>query len=265
MSPIAAPSARPTGAQEGAPELAHDDATPLYQTVAHGLEQAIEHGVYPVGGLLPPEADLAVQMGVSRHTLRKAIARLRRQGLLSARKGVGTRVEAAASDWRTRFKAESRNDLFDFARDTELPFVERGVVSVTGKMAAEMGCRPGRKWTFRAGPRYFVGDDRPFCWTEIYLDNRLAHVLRDMDCLRVALFQLVEQHTGDRIVEIQQDIRPAVMSDPIADSLTLPRGELALQLTRRYFASGRRLLEYTVQTLPATRFVYRTRLRSDDE
>jgi GntR family transcriptional regulator len=257
--PAASPAAPVAPLSAGA-----DETTPLYQSVAHGLEQAIERGDYPVGGLLPTEAVLAGQLGVSRHTLRQAMALLRRRGLVSARKGVGTRVEAQSSDWRTRFRAESRNDLFDFARDTELPFVERGVVSVTGRMASEMGCRPGRKWLYLAGPRHFVGEDRPFCWNEVYLDNRLAGVVRDMDCLRVALFQLVEQATGDRILEIQQDMRPVMMSDHIADQLQMPRGEMALQLTRRYFASGRRLLEYAVQTLPASRFVYRTWLRSDD-
>ena len=74
--------------------------TPLYLQVAHRLERQIISGERAVGSLLPPEADLAQQLGVSRHTIRQAIAQLRKKGMLVARKGVGTRVEAARTDWR---------------------------------------------------------------------------------------------------------------------------------------------------------------------
>ena len=48
--------------------------TPLYLQVAHRLERQIISGERAVGSLLPPEAELAQQLGVSRHTVRQAIA-----------------------------------------------------------------------------------------------------------------------------------------------------------------------------------------------
>jgi GntR family transcriptional regulator len=240
-------------------------SVPLYLKVAHHLESRIADGTYPVGSLLPPEAHLAEELGVSRHTVRQAIARLKRGRRLSARKGVGTRVEPVQDDWRSRFRAESRNDLFDFARETELHFHIRKSVAVRGAQASRMGVRSGRKWAYLAGPRYFAGEKSPFCWNEVYLDPNLASVVEDMDVLRVALFMLVERHTGERITEIQQEIRPTLIEGEAARGLGVPEGTLGLELTRRYLGSGRRLLEYAVQTGTADAYVYRTILSSDQD
>src|SRR5689334_21429814 len=66
---------------------------PLYIKVAHALQHQIGAGEYPIGSLLPTEIELAKRHGVSRQTIRQAVQQLRQKKLLSAKKGVGTRVE----------------------------------------------------------------------------------------------------------------------------------------------------------------------------
>ena len=53
------------------------------------LGTAIRLGVYPVGSTLPAERELAERMGVSRATLREAIAALREAGMVRTRRGRG--------------------------------------------------------------------------------------------------------------------------------------------------------------------------------
>ncbi len=53
------------------------------------LATAIRLGVYPLGSALPPERDLAERMGVSRATLREAIAALRTAGMVRTTRGRG--------------------------------------------------------------------------------------------------------------------------------------------------------------------------------
>lgn len=50
----------------------------------------IREGIYPEGLKLPPESQLAEQLGVSRVTLRQALSMLQEDGLVEARQGVGT-------------------------------------------------------------------------------------------------------------------------------------------------------------------------------
>lgn len=243
-------------------DLTFEDGTPLYLQVSRYLQRQISGGTYPVGTLLPSEADLATELSVSRHTVRQAIAVLRRRGLLSARKGVGTRVAAVEDDWRSRFTANTRGDLFDFASATELRILYRDTIEARGKLASEMGIRPGRKLYYMAGPRFMAGDSAPFCFNEVYLDPRMKSVMDDIEILRVALFTLVEQHTGDRVHEIQQEVRALYMPDLPAQHLNRAPGDLCARMTRRFNGTGSRMLEYAIQYHPGDTFSYQTTLSS---
>lgn len=81
---------------------AHPEPQPLPQAVFrpvrshHAFEACVEQlatairlGVYPKGAALPPERELAEQLGVSRATLREAIAALRSAGLVETTRGRG--------------------------------------------------------------------------------------------------------------------------------------------------------------------------------
>lgn len=60
-----------------------------FEACVEQLATAIRLGVYPQGTLLPSERDLAETLGVSRATLREAIAALRAAGLVETTRGRG--------------------------------------------------------------------------------------------------------------------------------------------------------------------------------
>jgi len=60
-----------------------------FEDCVERLATAIRLGVYPYGSTLPPERELAVAMGVSRATLREAIAGLRAAGMVRTTRGRG--------------------------------------------------------------------------------------------------------------------------------------------------------------------------------
>src|SRR3954469_13192850 len=62
------------------------------------LAQAILDGELAPGTLLPPERALAERHGVNRTSLRQALARLERSGLIETRQGSGSRVRALEDD-----------------------------------------------------------------------------------------------------------------------------------------------------------------------
>jgi GntR family transcriptional repressor for pyruvate dehydrogenase complex len=64
----------------------------MSDVVAGGLEKRILEGSLKPGDRLPSERDFAVELGVSRPTLREAIQKLISKGLLSTRHGDGTIV-----------------------------------------------------------------------------------------------------------------------------------------------------------------------------
>ncbi|MFB7664683.1 GntR family transcriptional regulator [Kitasatospora sp. NPDC056138] len=72
----------------------------LYRQVASDLREAITSGSYGQSGRLPAEGALAEQYGVSRGTVRQALALLRADGLVTSRRGTrrvvlgGARVQS---------------------------------------------------------------------------------------------------------------------------------------------------------------------------
>ncbi len=73
-------------------ELFSVDSRPLYLQVAEGLKRYLDDGDFKAGDALPTVQELARKLGVSRSTLREALAFLEREGRLTRRHGVGTFV-----------------------------------------------------------------------------------------------------------------------------------------------------------------------------
>lgn len=69
---------------------------PRWRQIQHSLEQEIREGVYPPGDRLPTEAALAKRFKVHRHTVRRAVGRLREKDLVRVEKGSGIFVREAA-------------------------------------------------------------------------------------------------------------------------------------------------------------------------
>ena len=76
------------------PSLDPSQSVPLYLQCANALRKAIRGGKYRPGDFLPPERDLSRQFGVTRITLRKALAGLAGEGLVENVPGAGNRVAA---------------------------------------------------------------------------------------------------------------------------------------------------------------------------
>ncbi|GIH99053.1 GntR family transcriptional regulator [Planobispora takensis] len=65
---------------------------PLYRQIAEHLRTRIDRGELRPGEQLPSEADLEEEFGVSRNTVRLAVAALANEGLIESRAGRGTFV-----------------------------------------------------------------------------------------------------------------------------------------------------------------------------
>lgn len=98
----------------------------LSTAVTRQIEKLILQGILRPGERLPAERDLAEKLGVSRPSLREAVAELQDKGLLSARAGAGIYVAdvlgSAFSDALIRLFADHEEAVFDyigFRRDLE--------------------------------------------------------------------------------------------------------------------------------------------------
>lgn len=83
-------------------QLIKRTARPLYDRAIDALNELVASGRYQPGDRLPPESELAENLGISRSTLREAVGYLECRGVIYRRHGVGIFVAQPASHERQR-------------------------------------------------------------------------------------------------------------------------------------------------------------------
>lgn len=241
-------------------------ATPKanFTNISRHLMDAIGSGHFAVGQLLPTELELCKHYDTSRHTVRAALAELQRLGLVSRRKNVGTRVEAARPRAVFRPSLASVDDLVQFGAANLRVVQSIEPATVTGALAKELGCADGSEW-LRISSLRMADDVRtpPVGWTDVYIDRSYgaigALVKASPDTL---ISSLIEEHYGKQIAEIQQDVFAFTVTDPgLAARLQVAVGASALKIVRRYLDAEGEVFESSVSVHPADRFSVSMRLR----
>lgn len=84
---------------------------PAYLAVANAYAEAIERGDIPAGTRLPPQRDLAGQLGVTVGTISRAYALMKKRDLVSGQVGRGTFVRGV----------RQQTPVFDFSSERSMP------------------------------------------------------------------------------------------------------------------------------------------------
>jgi DNA-binding FadR family transcriptional regulator len=91
----------------------------LYRQIADQIRALIAAGEFALGSRLPPERDLAAQLGVSRPSVREALIALEVEGLVEVRMGSGIYVTALAPVAQAR-EFDAALGPFDIIRARQL-------------------------------------------------------------------------------------------------------------------------------------------------
>ena len=118
----------------------------LYRQVADQLRSLIDQGEYPVGSRLPAERELALQLGISRPTVREALIALEVDGRVRIRVGSGIYVlappvetaEAAPAPVAGPFAILEARSLFEgaIAEEAALRATPADIAAIDAALAA---------------------------------------------------------------------------------------------------------------------------------
>jgi DNA-binding transcriptional regulator YhcF (GntR family) len=103
----------------------HNDL-PLYHQIASAVRRAIRESEISEGDRLPATRDLATSLGVNMHTVVRAYATLRDEGLVEMRRGRGATVTeggyraAGVTHLVKELAAEARRQGFELVELTEM-------------------------------------------------------------------------------------------------------------------------------------------------
>lgn len=238
-----------------------------FADIARDLTEGIASGRFPVGSLLPTELELRDHYQTSRHTVRAALHELQQLGLVSRRKNVGTRVEAAQPVNDFRPSLGSVEDLVQFGATHTRVVQAIEETEVTGPLAKTLRCASGSRWLRISSLRIDKGvaGSLPIGWTDVYIDPEYVEIggaaRTSPDTL---ISSLIESRYGRCIAEIQQDIRAISVPESVAQALKVAPGAAALEIVRRYLDASGQVFEVSVTVHPAERFSVSMRLKRSE-
>jgi GntR family transcriptional regulator len=212
-----------------------DAGVPLHRQLFLVLHDEIDRGLIAPGDPLPTEQTLCDQFGVSRITVRRALADLAEQGYIDRRQGVGSFVrEHDPSDPSTAggsYMDELRQTQFETAVDVvelEARRPPRTVGDALGTSAALLHIVRVRRQR-RTG--------EPLIVSEAWLPPELADTLTEPALLRAPLYELLAD-AGVIVDRVQHEITAEIAGPRNAHLLDTAIGAPLLRLNRLVFVAG---------------------------
>lgn len=224
-----------------------------YQRVAEGIRSMIQSGDLAPGTRLPSEHQLMRDYGVSRNTVRQALAELQLTNLVDRRQGKGTFVAMHGV-------SHVLGDLRSFT-DTLLDLGKRpgiGSVSVTLDPAP-----PPEATEFLPGTHIWVvqrvrtADDRPFSRMQSWLPDALASEITAEDLTQQqSLYAVLRERLEIQPKEATEIIRSEPAGSEDARLLGVPRGTSLLCIYRWTTDQRGAPMEYVRSAAPGDRYQY---------
>lgn len=197
------------------------------------LRERIASGEIAPGSRLASEPALALEHGVSRVTVRRALDSLASDGLIDRRVGAGTFVrEAEAPKPIVADFANMLTHLVEMGRRTGVRLVSFAYGAPPEGVAHSLGLAPGERT--QRSVRVRLIDGQPFSYLTTHVPERIGLTYSESDLASVPLLALLER-SGAAVERASQTISATLASPDVAEALGLEIGSPLLSLTRVVF------------------------------
>lgn len=230
------------------------------RALTRALRNDLDQGLFAQEAPLPAEGMLAAQYGVSRHTVRAALASLKHEGRIYTRHGVGSFASPQGEPRYTQSFA-SVDDLLQYSQDMSQEVLGQGEVLVDDVLAqTPYGWRAGERWLsvqllFRAR-----SDGRPQSLARLYTRPFYFEEVAQLLAGQRPLFRLIERKLGGTS-EIEQWVSARHASPEEALCLGLEPHEPVLEIVRLYRDREGQVYEVSATAYHSRNFRYATTIR----
>jgi len=230
-----------------------------WQELVDDLTRAIERGKYPIGGDLPSEAELCATYEVSRFTVRDALRRLSDAGLVTRRRGSGSKVIASTASRGYIFRAQSAYDLLRYAEEAAVRLSTKAN-PVSARTARTLGLGEPSRWVRFSGVRALRTGQR-IGLLHVYLRKEHRHVVEEQAAnVTTAIFPLVLSRYGLTLTHVDQTIAAVTLKPGEARRLGTDAGTAGLKIVRRFIDDRGEPIEVSENIHAADSFEYKLRL-----
>ncbi|MGA7273126.1 MAG: GntR family transcriptional regulator [Acidimicrobiia bacterium] len=229
--------------------LDRSSALPLWAQVEAHLRARLAAGELDEG--FPTEADLVEEYGVSRPTVRHAIARLEQDNLVVRRRGDGTRVTDRALRETLAGPYSLAESITSSGLEEHSLVLAQEMAPIPRGPAAALGLEPGSEAVNVVRVRY--AGDSPVSVDHSWIQPDLGRSLVSADLSSGSIYELVRRRTGVLPSGSREQMSPVNPGPEDRAHLHLRRGEAALQLERVVYA-GARPIEHRLSLVRGDRY-----------
>jgi GntR family transcriptional regulator len=218
--------------------ILHKTQVPLYLQLADLFRQRIVKGMWREGETLPSLEKLVAEFGVARVTVRQAIERLTRDGLVSPQRGRGTFVTGAPQADRWLKVETTLENLSELYRDTQPTILVIDESKRMPRLLEGDGVAAERYVYMR---RVHAHEGRPYCVIDIYLDAAVF-ARRPARFRRETVIPLLLSMPGVEIVTARQMLTISTADVEVARHLGIAINAPVAEVRRVFTGPGRRVL-----------------------
>lgn len=187
------------------------------------LRGLIEKGTFS-DGRLPSEPDLAGKMGVSRNTVRQALAELEMEGLLFRRHGVGTFVNERVLNIGTRLE-----EVWDFVEMIEVNgfspsvnHIDLSLESPDQEVAEQLNLSPKEEVLRTANT--FLADGVPVIYCVDFIPAKIVRSAYDDEELHGPVYTFLDQRCHQQVDHNLTEVQPVVVDENLSKHLKCKQG-----------------------------------------
>lgn len=236
-----------------------DGRGPRYQQLHRYIGAAIQSGEIAPEEPLPPERDMAERAGISRVTVRKAIAQLVADGLVEQRQGAGSFVRG-----NTPRLQQSLSSLISFtenmsARGTKSSSIVLGSGLFIPSQTEMLSLGLSANQRVSRVNRLRSAGDVPMALEQSSLPD---DILPNPNLVSTSLYAVLRK-TGLAPTRAIQRVTAINVADKEADLLQLPAGTAVLKIERTAFLATGRPIEFTSGLYRSDIYDFVSELRQD--
>ena len=199
----------------------------LVHQIKHEIRARIElDGYRDTLGQLPSETQLSEVYGVSRATVREALAMLAREGVIVRRHGIGTFVNSHLPGLKTSAieNVEFEDMITQQGYEARVE-VLRTSIAPAGVLAQKLGVDEDEELFFV--DKIFFADSTPVihCRNAIPLKfavEKDGHALLDVQTARLPIYRVLQEHCQQDVLYQLSHMRAATADESLAEELACP-------------------------------------------
>lgn len=222
---------------------------PLKEQLYVVLRDQILRGLYAPGDLIPSEGRLGELFGVSRITVRKAMADLEAEGLIDKQQGRGTYVRQRLPAQRPAATLGFLDSLRKQAQNTKVQVLDFGIADPPPAVALQLQLARGERAVHAVRLRSVQGT--PMMVTDAWIPEHLGKSITRARLNRQALYEILMAR-GVQFGRVVQDITAAPADPHRAGLLDVAVGSPLMQMQRLLYGIDRHPVQFmTVHFSPA--------------